>query len=230
MIGIIGAMAEEVQAIKDLMEIDKIEINNGYHFIEGKLEGKDVVLLRGGVGKVNAAISATLLLTSYDIECVINIGTAGGLITDEQEVGDVVISDRIVHHDADVTGFGYPMGAIPGQPVYFEPDPLLLNKAKEILEDINITCHVGLIASGDSFICRQDQVDLILKNFPDSMCSEMEAATIAQVCTVFKKKFIITRSLSDVFNKGESTTQFEEFLAKAAASSAKMCAELVKSL
>ncbi len=101
---------------------------------------------------------------------------------------------------------------------------------KDLQEDLISIGTIGLIASGDQFICREDQVQIIKKHFPQAMCSEMEAASIAQVCYVFSKKFIITRSLSDVFCKGNSSIQFDEYLKKASQSSAKMCLELIKLL
>ena len=229
MIGIIGAMKEEVDAIIDLMNVKKQQTYYGYTFYEGQMNNKAIVLLQGGIGKVNAAVSTTLLLTHYDIDCVINIGSAGGLAV-SQNVGDVVISSKVVHHDVDVTAFGREIGEVPDMPRFFMPDTDLLDKVKMILLKQNIPSHVGLIASGDQFICQSSQVEKIKKDFPDAMCAEMEAASIAQVCYVHQKKFIITRSLSDIFNKGENHIQFDEYLKQASLASAKMCYELVSIL
>lgn len=227
MIGIIGAMEEEVSALKDLMDIDHIDEKQGYIYHVGKMADKGIVLVQGGIGKVNATISTTLLLTNYDIDFVINIGSAGGL-KDYQEVGDVVISDRVVHHDVDVSAFGRELGQVPGLPTYFKADNELLETVKEVLSKKSIQSYVGLIASGDQFVSKESQVNHILNNFSDAMCCEMEAASVAQVCHVFNKRFIITRSLSDVFNKGDSSIQFDEYLKKASINSAQMCLELVK--
>lgn len=229
MIGIIGAMEEEVDALKELMVINKKDERQGYLYYVGQMANKDVVLVQGGIGKVNATISTTLLLTNYDIDFVINIGSAGGL-KENQNIGDVVISDKVVHHDVDVTAFSRAYGEVPGLPLYFEANHDLLNHVKRILNQHHITSHVGLVASGDQFVSRKDQVDMIMKHFPDAMCSEMEAASIAQVCYIFQKDFIITRSLSDVYNKGDSSIQFDEYLKKASQNSATMCLELIKSI
>lgn len=226
MIGIIGAMEEEVAEIKKLMTIENQKIYQDYLFFEGCMNQKRVVVLQGGIGKVNAAVATTLLLTNYDIEYVINIGSAGG-VRGEQNIGDVVISSKVVHHDVDVTAFQRQMGEVPGMPLYFEPDQDLLLKVEDILKRQNIPSHVGLIASGDQFVSKDTQVSKIKNDFPETMCVEMEAAAIAQVCHVYSKKFIITRSLSDVFGKGESHIQFDEYLKKASLASAKMCYELV---
>lgn len=229
MIGIIGAMAEEVNALKKLMTVTSISEKQGYLYYLGTIDDKDIVLVQGGIGKVNATISATLLLTNYDVDFVINIGSAGGLKL-YQNVGDVVISDRTVHHDVDVTAFGRELGQVPGLPTYFEADKELLSLVEQVLREKNINSHIGLIASGDQFVSRKNQVENILKYFPNAMCSDMEAASVAQVCYVFNKRFIITRSLSDVFNKGDSSIQFDEYLKKASQNSAYMCKELIKSI
>jgi len=229
MIGIIGAMAEEVEAIKELMVIKNVEVHQNYRYHLGTIDDYEVVVVQGGIGKVNATISTTLLLTNYDVEFVINIGSAGGL-KDNQEVGDVVISKNVVHHDVDVTAFGRELGQIPELPTYFEADEELLNKVEDILKKKKINSHIGLIASGDQFVSKKEQVDTIISHFPNAMCCEMEAASVAQTCYVFHKRFIITRSLSDVFNKGDSSIQFDEYLKKASASSAQMCLELIRSI
>ena len=226
MIGIIGAMEEEVAEILKLVEIYEKKDYQGYTFYEGVMNYHQVVVLQGGIGKVNAAISTTLLLTHYDIDVVINIGSAGGLHKD-QNVGDVVISSGVIHHDVDVTAFGRALGEVPGMPCIFLPDEKLLTCVQGILQEQKIPSHVGLIASGDQFIARKEQVAAIQEAFPEAMCAEMEAASIAQVCHVFNKRFIITRSLSDVFDKGESPMQFDEYLKKASIASAKMCYEIV---
>lgn len=229
MIGIIGAMEEEVAEILKLIDLSQQKTYQGYIFYEGTLNQREVVLLQGGIGKVNAAIATTLMMIHYDIDFVINIGSAGGLHLD-QNVGDVVISNAVAHHDVDVTAFGRELGEVPGLPLYFQPDEELLENVKKILEKNHTPSHIGLIVSGDQFISQKEQVSLIQKHFPQAMCAEMEAASIAQVCHVFHKKFIITRSLSDVFNKGENFVQFDEYLKKASQVSARMCYELVSIL
>jgi len=229
MIGIIGAMEEEVAEILKLIDIKQKEEHYGYLFYQGLMNNKEVILLQGGIGKVNATISTSLLLTHYDVDFVINIGSAGGLHT-TQNVGDVVVSKNVAHHDVDVTAFGREIGEIPGMPKYFQADLSLLEKVESILKKNKIDSHVGLIVSGDQFVAREDQVKHIQKNFPEAMCVEMEAAAIAQVCYVYHKQFIITRSLSDVFNCGNSSIQFDEYLKKASQNSAQMCFDLVSAL
>ena len=167
MIGIIGAMEEEVAEILKLVEIYEKKDYQGYTFYEGVMNYHQVVVLQGGIGKVNAAISTTLLLTHYDIDVVINIGSAGGLHK-YQNVGDVVISSGVIHHDVDVTAFGRSLGEVPGMPCIFLPDEKLLTYVQGILQEQNISSHVGLIASGDQFIARKEQVAAIQKAFPEA--------------------------------------------------------------
>lgn len=229
MLGIIGAMKEEVDELLELMDVEDEKMVLNYHFYQGKLGKKETVLVQGGVGKVNATISTTLLLTNYDIDHVINIGSAGG-VRQEEEVGDIVISERVVHSDVDLLGFDYPYGQIPGQPLFFEADPELVKISDMILKKENRRAYKGLIASGDQFICREDQVNKILKEFPDTMCCEMEAGAVAQTCSVFGKPFIITRGLSDIFKKGHNAVQFDQYLKDAAVTSARMCYDIAQEL
>ena len=227
MIGIIGAMEEEVKALLDKTEAIHENKILDCVFYEGKIDNKQVVILQGGIGKVNYDICVKLLLTNYDIEYVINIGSAGGL-KDYQNVGDVVISSHVSYHDVDLTAFGRPMGELPELPVFIPADENLVNKAKDILHKMNIHENVGLIVSGDQFIAQEGQVSKIKKDFPNALCSEMEASAIGHTCYKFGVPFIITRSLSDVYGHGESSMQFDEYLKIASENSAKLCVELVK--
>ncbi len=228
MIGIIGAMEEEVAAIKEYMNIIDTKTILDCTFYQGTIENKEIVLLQGGIGKVNAAICTTLLLTNYKIDFVINIGSAGGLCLN-QEVGDIVISDEVCQYDFDVTAFANRvLGEVPGLPPKIKADQELIDKAKKVLENLKLNCEVGLIVSGDKFVADKNIVDYIKNNFAEAKCCEMEAAAVGQTCYKFNTRFIIARSLSDVFNKGDSTVQFDEYLNKAAKASALMCVALIK--
>jgi adenosylhomocysteine nucleosidase len=226
MIAIIGAMEQEVEAIKNRMQsVNEKRIAHTL-FYEGLLEGKSVVLSQSGIGKVNASVSTTLLFQHYDVDYVINIGTAGGIKMD-CNVLDIVISHQVGYHDVDVTGFNYSLGQVPGMPVFYESNQALIEKVKTILEQENFPYHEGLIVSGDSFINRPDQIDVIKTNFNNAIAVEMEAASIAQVCHVFQKPFIILRSLSDIAGK-ESNISFDTYLEKAAANSSRFIEALIK--
>ena len=229
MIGIIGAMSEEVEALKTLMCVKKEEKKLDFTYYTGLIANRECVLVQGGIGKVNAAISATLLFEKYPIDYLINIGSAGGLDL-KQNVGDVVISNAITYHDVDVTAFNYEYGQMAGQPQQFKPCTSLMNICQQVLTTMNQTVHIGLIVSGDTFVSKQSHVDTILYHFPEAICVEMEAAAIAQVSTVYNTPFIIIRSLSDIFNKGENKIQFDEYIQKASQASAKMCKRVIEQL
>ncbi len=226
-IGLIGAMDEEVALIKSWMVDVTEESIAGCHFFSGSFEGQDVVLLQSGIGKVNAAVSTTLLLAKFAPEYVINIGSAGGYDS-ALNVGDVVISDRVLHHDVDVTAFGYEMGQVPQMPATFAADPALLEKACDAVQVVNrVQAKVGLIGTGDSFMSDPTRVESVRSLFPELVAVEMEAAAVAQVCHKFATPFVVVRSLSDIAGK-ESPQSFEEYLKVAAENSSLMIQQMLR--
>lgn len=228
-IAIIGAMEEEVTILRQNIEDLKQETIAGYEFNIGKMEGVDVILLRSGIGKVNAAMSSTILLDRYKPDYVINTGSAGGF-NPALNVGDVVISSEVRHHDVDVTAFGYEYGQVPQLPAAFEADAELVKKAEESAKEISeIQVVRGLIATGDSFMSDPVRVDYIKDKFQDLQAVEMEAAAVAQVAYQFKTPFVVIRSLSDIAGK-ESGVSFEQFLEKAALHSANLVMKIVSAL
>lgn len=226
MIGIIAAEDLEVQAILKTMDSVYQKNIHDYTFYEGKIGDKKVVLLKGGIGKVNAAIGTTLLLCHYQIDGVINCGVAGGIHQDHN-VGDVIIATNLIHYDVDVTAFGRELGQIPGLPTVFETDIHYKQIMEEVLETFQYRAYKGTIVSGDQFVSRQDQVDYILKNFPQAQCVEMEGASLAQVCYLMKVPFIVIRSLSDIFGKEGNKVQYDIYLEKASQISANVCKEFI---
>lgn len=224
-IAIIGAMEEEVQLLRGMIEAKEVKEIAHVEFTTGSLNGRDVVLLRSGIGKVNAAVATTLLFEHFDIDAVINTGSAGGLHP-EANVGDVVVSSGVLYHDVDVTGFNYAYGQVPGMPEQYAPSADLVAKVQSVLKEAGKTYWQGAIGTGDSFINRPDQLALIKKNTPDAVAIEMEAAAVAQVCHIYKKPFVILRALSDIAGK-ESHLTFPEFLAVAAKESSEMVRNLV---
>ncbi|NMA90607.1 MAG: 5'-methylthioadenosine/S-adenosylhomocysteine nucleosidase, partial [Amphibacillus sp.] len=210
MIAIIGAMDEEIALLLTKIEVQSDEMIANSRFIQGKLEGKEVVLLKSGIGKVNAAMATTILHERYQPTAVINTGSAGGLDT-SLSIGDIVISDRVVHHDVDVTAFDYQYGQIPSMPLYFESDQNLINIVEKTIQSINqVNCKQGLIATGDSFIQKPEAVQKIREQFPDVIAAEMEAVAIAQVCHQYQTPFVVIRALSDIAGK-ESAQSFDQF-------------------
>ncbi|MDD3026602.1 MAG: 5'-methylthioadenosine/adenosylhomocysteine nucleosidase [Erysipelotrichaceae bacterium] len=227
MIGIIGAMDEEVAAVINHLDSKKTEVIYDINFTLGKVDGKDVVVCQSGIGKVNASFSTAILIDNFDVDFVINVGTAGGLNLDEKQ-GDVVVSTAVANHDFDLTAFNRKIGEIPDMPHVFFADENLVEKTVAILKDDNVKYHLGLIVSGDQFISKQEQVDFVKEHFENPLAGDMEASAIAQICHKTKKPFIVTRCLSDVFGSGENSLQFDEYLKKAAQISADICVGLIR--
>ncbi len=228
-IGIIGAMDEEVELLKAMLEDRSDHEIAGYHLVTGQLHGKEIVLLKSGIGKVNAAIGTTILLQEFKPDCVINTGSAGGY-DPELNVGDIVISSEVRHHDVDLTVFGYEYGQVPRQPVAFTPDPTLVEVAERCISRMEgMTTTRGLICTGDQFMNDPERVERKRKLFPAMKAVEMEAAAIAQTCLQFDTPFIVTRALSDIAGK-ESGISFEQFLLTAAKHSAEMIIAMIDEL
>ncbi|MBM4762374.1 5'-methylthioadenosine/S-adenosylhomocysteine nucleosidase [Bacillus sp. B15-48] len=228
-IAIIGAMDEEVTLLREKIENPLPETIAGYEFTSGRLEGAEVVLLRSGIGKVNAAMSTTILLERFNPDYVINTGSAGG-VNPILNVGDVVISTEVRHHDVDVTAFGYEYGQVPQLPAAFLAEAELVAIAEACAAELDaIQVEKGLITTGDSFISKPNQADFIKSKFANVQAVEMEAAAIAQVAFQYKIPFVIIRSLSDIAGK-ESDVSFEQFLNKAAVHSASLVMKITAAL
>ena len=228
-IGVIGAMEEEVQLLRSRLESPKSEEIAKCEFTLGTYEGQEIVLLKSGIGKVNAAMSTTILLQQYRPDIVINIGSAGGF-DEELEVGAVVISDEVRHHDVDVTVFGYEMGQVPQLPAAFISNKELIELAVKAVKEMGQHEYaVGLIATGDSFMNDPERVAKVREYFPDMKAAEMEAAAVAQVCYQFDVAFVVIRALSDIAGK-ESSISFDEFLPTAAKHSTEIVFNVISQL
>lgn len=225
MIAIIAAMQKEIDEMLSLCEKaeEKRLVNTTVY--EAKLAGKDVVLCLSGVGKVNAAISTTILAQHYSLEAILNIGTAGGLKADEH-VLDVVISNRVVQHDFDTSG----IDGDSGYGLFYDADKDLLDKTRKVLDELAIPNHVGMVATGDQFIHEDAQIDRILKLYPDCICAEMEAGGIAQAAAYYKVPFIVLRSLSDVAVNDDSPMDFMNYVSIASRRSAEFTKQIVSVL
>lgn len=229
MIGIIGAMDQEIALLRKKMDIRSEETIANCLFINGSLQGKDIVLLKSGIGKVNAALATTILHQQYQPNYVINTGSAGGLDSG-LSIGDIVISDRVVHHDVDATAFNYQYGQVPGMPENYQADQKLIQLVEKTIQSINrVKCKQGLIATGDSFIQKPETVAFIQKMLPEVMAVEMEAVSIAQVCYQYDTPFVVIRALSDIAGK-ESAQSFDEFIDQAASHAAELIIALIEQL
>lgn len=228
-IGIIGAMDEEVEILKSMLDITETVTEAGMTFYKGMLHNRQIVLARSGIGKVNAAVCAQLMITLFKIDYLINSGVAGTLHPDINQ-GDIVISTDAVQHDVDTTVFGDPLGAIPRLGVtFFEADQALMTLAEKAANSLNfegVSIFRGRVASGDQFVAGGELKDRIQSNFAPSAV-EMEGASIAHVAYLNKVPYVIIRAISDKAD-GSADLSYEEFLPLAAKHASLLLEEMVK--
>ena len=210
-IGIIDAMEVEVAILKEKMEDVRIIKKASMDFYEGILAGKKVVVVRSGIGKVNAGICAQILADVFSVDAIINTGIAGSL-NKNINIGDIVLSTDVVQHDMDATGFGYRKGQIPQMPVFFfNADDNLRRLAAEVCKEVNPDIQVfeGRIASGDQFVCDQDVKNRIVSEF-SAYATEMEGAAIGQAAYLNEIPFLVVRAISDKAD-GSAQMDYSEF-------------------
>lgn len=228
-IGIIAAMNEEMQEIKNIMtNISQKNIYN-LNFYMGKIENRDCVLVECGIGKVNAARTTQILIDNFDIDFIVNIGTAGA-ISDDINIKDVVIGQKLVQYDFDLTAFGREKGYITNVGKFIESDEKLVEKClitmKKLDKSNDFNVYVGTIASADQFCTDRMIADEVYNEF-GAICVEMESAAVAQICKLDNVPFVIIRSISDSPN-GNNKIDFDEYLKIASKRAAIFLKELVK--
>ena len=222
--GIIAAMKEEMQEIEKIMTEKQLQKIYELNFIKGKINTTEVVLVEAGVGKVNAARTTQILIDKFNVDAIINVGSAGSS-NDELDIGDIVIGNKIVQHDFDITAFGHPKGYISNVGQFVESNDLLIEKMKQTisnLKDNEFKIKIGTIASGDIF-CTELKMKEKIRNKFNADAIEMEGAAIAQVCKLDDIPFLIIRSISDKPD-GNNNVTFDNFLEKAS----KRCAQIIK--
>lgn len=223
-IGIIGAMDVEVATLKEASHVtNKIKISD-MEFCEGKLDDKDVVIVKCGMGKVNAGTCASTLINIFNCTKIINTGVAGSLNNDI-DIGDIVVSTDAVQHDFDVSPLGYEKGEIPYTNLFaFPADETMRVAAVKAVKESAPEVHVfeGRVCTGDQFIATKQQKDTIIKNF-GGMCCEMEGGAIAQICYLNSTPYVIIRAISDKPDETE-IVEYKDFEAEAAV----RCANIVQ--
>ncbi|WP_211653965.1 5'-methylthioadenosine/S-adenosylhomocysteine nucleosidase [Planococcus alpniumensis] len=228
-IGVIGAMEEEVELLRNQLANTSVREIANSEFTTGTYKGQELILLKSGIGKVNAAMTTTILMQEFKPDLVLNIGSAGGF-NEELEVGAVVISDEVRHHDVDATVFGYELGQVPQMPAAYIANKELIELAVQAVDEIGEHQHaVGLIATGDSFMSDHERVALVKQQFPEMKAAEMEAAAVAQVCFQYDTAFVVIRALSDIAGK-ESSISFDEFLPVAAKHSTEIVLRVIEKM
>ncbi len=229
-IGIIGAMDLEVDALKESMQVSNITRKANMDFYEGTLNAASVVVVRCGIGKVNAALCTQILADLFEVTHIINTGVAGSLNA-KLDIGDILVSTDAIHHDMDVTIFGYAKGEVPQiGTVAFKADERMASLAIETCRKVNpdINCIPGRVVSGDQFISSPAVKDVLISEFHGD-CAEMEGASIAHGAYLNNIPFVVIRAISD---KADSSAEMDypTFERAAAQHSAALVKELVKNI
>lgn len=230
MLGIIGAMDEEVAKIKQEMNSVDIYQAAGMDFFQGKIGQKDVVVVRSGIGKVNAALCSQILVNHFHVDQIINTGIAGSL-KKGIKIGDIVLSTDAVQHDVDATQWGYQYGEIPRMAVTaFPADENLIKLAKACCEKVNpdIHVHLGRVLSGDQFVSDNQKKAWLIETF-SGCCTEMEGAAVAQAAYLNKVPYLVIRSISDQADEA-ATLDYAEFEQAAIEHSTRLALAMIEAL
>lgn len=229
-IGIIGAMELEVEQLKEQMQVEKIVKKAAMEFYEGTLDGVSVVIVKSGIGKVNAALCSQILVDLFEVTHLINTGVAGSLNA-KLDIGDILISKDAVHHDMDVTPLGYAKGQVPQMDTFaFAADEKMISAAEQSCKKVNpdISVVVGRVVSGDQFISSSVVKESLIENFQGD-CAEMEGAPIAHAAYLNGIPFVIIRAISD---KADNSAEMDypTFERAAAKHSAALVKDMIKAL
>ena len=226
-IGIVFAMKEELdELLKKLRLVKEYQIFD-LVFYECKYKNIECILVESGIGKVNAARSTQILIDNMKVDCIFNIGVAGG-VSDKLNVGDIVIGDKLVQHDFDLTAFNHNKGYIPNVGDFIHSDDYLISLATSCMNDGDYNILLGTIASGDIFCTEEKMSQKIATKF-NALCVEMEGASIAQVCYLSHIPFLVIRSISDTPN-GNNQVTYEEFLKTSSANVATYLKEIIRKI
>ena len=218
MIGIIVAEEKELIEVKNIMDSIKEKKKKKKIFYIGNIDNIKVVLVKSNVGKVNSSRICQVLIDNFDIELIINVGTAGS-VDNRLNIGDIVVANELVQYDFDVTPFGRKLGEIENIGESIKVHENLLNLFSD-------NVYKGVIASGDKFIIDIKEKEKIRNNFK-ALCIDMESASIAQVCFLDKIPFIIIRSITDKLD-GSSKIEFETFLSMSSKNAANILKEFIR--
>ncbi|GAY74081.1 5'-methylthioadenosine/adenosylhomocysteine nucleosidase [Lentilactobacillus kosonis] len=222
--GIICAMGEELAILQGKLENGTSKRVGHTDFFEGTIANQPVVLVQSGIGKVQAAITASILINNFNVDTLINSGSAGG-IGEGLSVGEVVVSTQTAYHDVDVTASNYEVGQLPGLPARFDADEELVDEIMAAAKASGMESQRGLIVSGDQFIADSQKIATIKKNFPDALCCEMEGAAIGQVAYENNVPYAVIRAMSDVGDE-DADQSFDEFIIDAGKRSGQMLINL----
>lgn len=218
--GVICAMEEEIKELKAALQDEQTTSIHSLEFYQGTIHDQAVVLVRSGIGKVEAGLTTALLITQFDVDVVINSGSAGALAAG-LKIGDIVISTETAYHDADARAFGYEYGQLPQQPTRFVASQEWGDKLETAAKQTGLTTKRGLIVTGDQFLNGPAATKPILEHFPDALSGEMEGAAVGQVAHQFEVPYLVVRAMSDTADNN-SGVDFDDFIIDAGKRSAQM--------
>lgn len=225
-IAILGAMPEEIEPLLKELNPKKIEFaNNKFYF--ANFANHELIIAYSKIGKVNSALTATLMIEKFGAQKLLFTGVAGAL-KNGFKIGDLLYATKVVQHDLDITAFGHPYGFVPESPIFVETDENLNKIATKVAANLGINLKNGIVASGDQFVCDEERKNWIEQTF-DASAVEMEGASVAQVCHALHTPFFMLRAISDEAGS-KAEFDFDEFMVKSAEISAKFALKMVENL
>lgn len=225
-IAILGAMPEEIEPLLKELNPKKIEFaNNKFYF--ANFANHELIIAYSKIGKVNSALTATLMIEKFGAQKLLFTGVAGAL-KNGFKIGDLLYATKVVQHDLDITAFGHPYGFVPESPIFVETDANLNKIAVKVAANLGINLKNGIVASGDQFVCDESRKSWIERTF-DASAVEMEGASVAQVCHALHTPFFMLRAISDEAGS-KAEFDFDEFMVKSAEISAKFALKMVENL
>ena len=225
-IEILGAMPEEIEPLLKELNPKKIEFaNNKFYF--ANFANHELIIAYSKIGKVNSALTATLMIEKFGAQKLLFTGVAGAL-KNGFKIGDLLYATKVVQHDLDITAFGHPYGFVPESPIFVETDENLNKIAVKVAANLGINLKNGIVASGDQFVCDEERKNWIERTF-DASAVEMEGASVAQVCHALHTPFFMLRAISDEAGS-KAEFDFDEFMVKSAEISAKFALKMVENL
>jgi len=224
-LGIVYAMANEGAIISSKLAGKQVKRIAGFEFVSGSIGANQVVLVEAGVGKVNSAISTALLIENFKPELIINSGIAGG--SHGLKMKDIILSNKVGYSDVDVRALGYPLGAIPNMPRFFEPDTEMYEKVKAILTNLGKNFLELPTLTADKFIDSQQDIRVRLDT---RFACDMEGASIAQACYIFDVPFVEIRFISDILDSSNHLADYQQFEDESCKLSAEVTLSLLEQL
>ena len=227
-IGIMGAMREEIEPILELVDEVSGEVDYGNNkYYKAKYNGMELVIAYSKIGKVNSALTASTMIEKFGIEMLLFSGVAGG-INENLKIGDLIIATKLCQHDLDITAFGHPFGYVPESKVFVETDEKLNKIAKNVADKLNLKLIDGVIATGDQFIANNEKKEWIKTTF-NADALEMEGASVGFVCDALGVPFFVLRAISDTADM-DAGFDFDKFLEGSAKNSAEFLIKMLEEI